>query len=281
MFKIDNLFLAVIVALAAALPGAAQRLKADEIIAKHLDSIGKAEKRAELTTLMALGYSEFEARNPQVKGGGKAVVVSDPGNLFFVISLNSREYPYERIGYFNGKPNLPFIASGSRSALGYFVSEHQKILSDGLFGGSMTLRWNSVMSGPNRSRLRADGTKKVDGVNAYVLEYQSPEGSGDFKIRLYFDVATFRHIRTEYRREVSVGQVVFGAQNQQANAVATLTEEFSDFKDAGGFTLPFAYKVSYVSNSSSMSNENVWKINVAQYSLNQKLQPGFFSFDAS
>ncbi len=281
MPKIDRFLLVLVVALGAAIPAAAQRLKADDIVAKHLDSIGKPEKRAELTTLMALGFSEFEMRNPEVKGGGKAVVVSDPQNLFFVISLNSREYPYERIGYFDGKVNLPFIASGSRSALGFFVSEHQKILSDGLFGGSMTLRWNSIMSGPNRSKLQVDGSKKVDGVNAYVLEYQSPGGSGDFKIRLYFDAANFRHIRTEYRRTAAVGQVVFGAQNQQANAVATLTEDFSDFKEVDGVTLPFAYKVTYLSNSSSMSNENIWRINVAKYSFNQKLQPGFFSFDAS
>lgn len=258
---------------------AGQNLKTDEIVARHLESIGKPEKRAELTTIMALGLSEFEARNPQVKGGGKAVVVSDPDNLLFIISLNSKEYPFEKIGFFNGKPNLPFIASGTRSLLGSFVSEHEKILSDGLFGGTMALRWNSVVSAANRSKLKASGTKKVEGNNAYVLDYLTPAGSGEFKIRLYFDSETFQHIRTEYRREIPVGRVIFGQQNQGGTSVATLTEDFSDFRQIDGVTLPYSYQVRYVSNSSSMSNENIWRIKVAEYRLNQKLQSDFFRFD--
>ena len=49
---------------------------------------------------MAVGISEFEAKVPLVKGGGKAIMVSDPNNLFFVMSLNSKEYPFEKVGYF-------------------------------------------------------------------------------------------------------------------------------------------------------------------------------------
>lgn len=81
---------------------------------------------------MALGASEFESNVPVVKGGGKAVVVSDPGNLFFIISLNSKEYPFEKIGYFDGKTSLPFTTAGSRSLLGSFLSDHQLMLSEGL-----------------------------------------------------------------------------------------------------------------------------------------------------
>lgn len=280
MNKTGKLIPALVVGLVLAITALPQNLKVEEILAKHLDSIAKPEKRAELTTFMALGISGFESRNPQVVGGGKAVVVSDPDNLLFIISLNSREYPYEKIGYFNGKPSLPFIASGSRSLLGTFVAEHESLLSSGVFGGAMTLRWNSILSEKNRSKLRSLGTKKVNGANAYVLDFLAQTGSGEFKVKLFFDAATFRHIRTEYRREIAVGRVIFGQQNQQGSAVATLTEDFSNFHEVAGVTLPYSYEVKYVSNSSSMSNENIWSINVAEYRLNQKLQPDFFTFDA-
>ncbi|HVF47360.1 MAG TPA: hypothetical protein VNA17_07330, partial [Pyrinomonadaceae bacterium] len=87
-----TLLILALIAVVFVSPARSQALKADEVVSKHLDSIGPADKRAALTTIMALGYSEFEAKNPQVKGGGKAVVVSDPENLFFIISLNSKEY---------------------------------------------------------------------------------------------------------------------------------------------------------------------------------------------
>ncbi|MBK6723190.1 MAG: hypothetical protein IPO41_04090 [Acidobacteria bacterium] len=258
----------------------AQDLKPDEIIAKHLDSIGKKEARESLKTLMAVGTSEFESRIPLVKGGGKAIVVSDPGNLFFIISLNSKEYPFEKIGHFNGKTSLPFISAGNRSLLGTFLKEHDKILSSGLFTGSMSLRWFLADADRHGARLKSAGMKTVDGKKLHALDcFLSGSGSDDFKVRLYFD-DTFRHVRTEYKREVVRGQGTFGQANQQANARVELTEVFSDFKTVADLTLPYTYRVTFSSNSNSTTNENMWGVNVTEYYLNQKLQPDFFTFDS-
>jgi hypothetical protein len=175
-------------ALMLALPTLAQNLKAEEIVAKHLDSIGSPEKRDSMKTLMAVGVSEFEARVPVIKGGGKAVVVSDANNLFFVISLNSKEYPFEKVGYFNGKTSLPFIAAGSRSLLGVFINEHEKLLSEGLFGGTMSLRWALADKERRNTTMKTGGTKKLAEQKAHVVDYYPAGiGSGDFKIRLFFD----------------------------------------------------------------------------------------------
>ena len=103
-------------------------------------------------------------------------------------------------------------------------------------------------------------------------------GSSDFSIRLYFDSETFQHVRSEYRREVVPKQGTFGQPNQQGSAVLTLTENFSDFKSVDGYTLPHAYRVNFLSNSNTSSNENIWRIEVAEYRLNQKLLPDFFTF---
>jgi hypothetical protein len=257
----------------------AQSLTANEILAKHLDSIGTKEKREFLKTLFAAGVSEFTSTAPAVKGGGKAVVVSDPGNLFFVMSLNSREYPFEKVGAFKNKVSLPFINAGTRSLLGSFLNEHPSILLDSLFCGSMSLRWITDVA-DKKLKMKAAGMKKIDGKQTYAIEVLSSEqGSDDFKVRLYFDAQNFRHIRSEYRRDIKIGRIVFGQQNQIADAKLALTEEFSDFKEVDGLTFPHMYKLNFTSNSNSQMYENSWGIRVGAYYINQKLTDDFFSFD--
>ncbi len=87
----------------------AQELKAEEVISKHLDSIGTKEKRDEIKNRLVVGTSEFESKLPSRKTTGKAIFVSEVNNLFFVSSFNSKEYPYEKIGFFKGKMDLPYV----------------------------------------------------------------------------------------------------------------------------------------------------------------------------
>lgn len=255
----------------------AQKLTADEIIAKHLAAVGTAEKRAEVRTLIAAGPSEFEARSPLVTGGGKSIVVSDANNLFFLISLNSKEYPFEKVGYFNGKVDLPFINAGKRSLLGTFLSEHSKILTDGLFGGVLSRRWR--LAAKDLPKLSSAGSKKIGDRKAYAIEYLSTDLGTDFTMRLYFDAETFHHLRSEYRREVVPRSPIGGRQNQLTNAELTLTESFSEFKSVDGLTLPHRYSVTFASNSNSSVLENTWRIQVQKYIVNQALAPDFFTFD--
>src|SRR5689334_9827533 len=147
----------------------ADDLKPAEILAKHLESIGPKDKRESVKTLLAKGNSLFEQTSPDIKGSGGAIVVSDPDNLFYVIGLNSREYPFEKIGYFHGDMSIPFIGGGQRGLLGTFVSSHNKILSDGIFGGVLSLTWTPMATKP-RGKFTGGGMKKVDGKNLYVLD---------------------------------------------------------------------------------------------------------------
>jgi len=258
----------------------AQNLKPEEIVAKHLNAVGSKESRDAIKTLMAVGQSEFETKVPAIKGGGRALVVSDPANFFFVLSLNSKEYPFEKIGFFDGKQNLPFVSAGKRSLLGTFISEHDKILAGGLFGGNMSLRWALFNVESLKARVSSAGTKTIDGRKAHVLNYFPAGGnSTEFTIKLYFDAETFHHLRSEYRREIPAKAPTFGAANQIASSNLTLTENFSDFKSVDNLTLPFSYRVDFLSNSNAAVYESSWGIKVEQYSFNQKLTPDFFTFD--
>jgi len=258
-----------------------QGLKADEIIAKHQQSAGTQELRDSVATLMSVGVSEFQSKLPNVKGGGKAIIVSDPGNLFFVIGLNSREYPFEKIGYFAGKASLPFVTSGARSPLGAFINDHTALLSDGLFSGILSRRWIGFDSTKSKARLKPCGTKKIDDRKAYCLEYfPSSGGSSEFVVKIYFDTETFNHVRTEYRHEINPKEDPFGTLGRQGGLKLVLTERFSDFKSEAGLTLPHLYKADYLTSSNSGTYEYSWGIMVTQFYFNQKLAPDFFTFDA-
>lgn len=280
MRKLHLIALCIVILSTASLPTIAQNLKPEEIVAKHLDAIGKKGDRDALKSIMALGASEFESSVPVVKGGGKAVVVSDPTDLFFIISLNSREYPFEKIGYFVNKPSLPFTTAGSRSLLGSFLSDHQQVLSEGLFSGAMSMRWPLWDLEKRKPKLSGGGTKKVNDKKAYVIDYNpSGGGSPEFTMKLYFDAETFNHIRTEYRYEVQPTDASFGQQNRRASAVVILTEDFSNFKAVEGITLPHYCRVELSNNGTTGMYKNVWGVKVAEYRLNQPLAPDFFTFD--
>jgi hypothetical protein len=257
----------------------AQNLTPEQILSKHLAAIGSPAKLQSLKTLFAAGRSEFESRMPIVRGGGKAVVISDPENLYFLMSLNSKEYPFEKIGMFRDKVSLPFITSGNRSTLGSFLSEHPRVLSDSLFCGSMSLRWITNVASNTKLKLSSAGKKKINDRQTYVIEVLMGASTGEFKVRLFFDAEKFYHVRTEYRRVVPAKQATFGRQNEIADATVEVTEEFSDFKDVDGLMLPYDYKVTLVSNSGSQSFSNSWGIKVVNYYLNQKLADDFFTFD--
>src|SRR5262245_5667029 len=103
----------------------AQKLKVEEIISKNQDSIGTKQRREKLKNYFAIGLSQFASKLPDKKTVGKIVMVSTADNFYFLSKFNSKEYPFEKIGYFSGKVNLPFVIAGARSPLGAFIAEHQ------------------------------------------------------------------------------------------------------------------------------------------------------------
>lgn len=265
--------------------GIAQELKLEDVISKHLSSIGNPEKRKDLKNIMVLGMSEFESKLPQRKSAGKVAIVSNGTNLLFISSFLSDNYPYEKIGIFDGKINVPFVSPGIRSPLGDFVFEHPDLLKNGLFSGSMSLTWSLLEANSKKNKLKLGGIKKIDDRKAYVIECYSEGTSDEFKIRLYFDSETFQHIRSEYREQFNGKEVPFSGRNPnnstlgQINGyVVELIENFSDFKTFEGITLPGIAKVHYMGSSSKGTWEYDWTFKVSDVKFNQTLKEGFFNF---
>ena len=253
-------------------------LKLDEIIAKHLESIGPAVARDKVLNRMIVGTSQFESKLPNRKTGGKFIIVSEASNLFFVSSFNSENYPFEKIGYFRGKINIPFVVVGTRSPLGVFINDHNRSLSEGLFTGSMSGMWNLANPTLRKGQISAAPTKKIDGRKAYVLNYYEAGSSASFTTRIFIDAETFRHVKTEYRDVISPKEAKFGTLGQESGIETVLTESFGDFKNAGGLNLPHQYKVYYMTASNNGVYEYTWDFMVQQYQFNRRYAEDFYNF---
>lgn len=254
----------------------AQKMTAEEIVAKHLESIGSQEKRSQVKNRFVPAALKFEQKVPPIAGGGKALLVSDSENLWFNAKLNSNEYPHEKIGYFSGKISQPWVTAGTRSPLGAYLADHPKIIEDGLLMGTISALW--ALESP-KGRIQYDGKKKIDGKESYVLAYFPKNGGSEFSIKLFFDAQNFQHLRTEYRRSISQKDQAFKTMGTRGGAYYVMNEYFSEYKDESGLTLPHNYKITYLTNTDAGTAEYAWTLAIGEYHFNQKLAPDFFTFE--
>ena len=128
-----------------------------------------------------------------------------------------------------------------------------------------------------KAKVKFGGSKKVDGKEAYALEY-APKGGSDLDITFYFDKETFQHVRTEYNRILSSG---IGANiDQSARTSETrlkVTEQFSDYKDHQGRMIPTKYKMLYSFQGTNGTKEVSWNYDISEFAINQALDPGTFA----
>lgn len=263
--------------LSAATEAQTQKLKAEEIIAKHLEAIGGAETLQSISTRVSQGTVVVTFKEPGTgQLGGRVVLASEgPKNMMAMAFDNATNYPHERIAYDGKDVSGGYVHPGSRSSLGDFLLTHQAILKQGIWGGELSQAW--MLLNPNRKvKVEAGGMKKIGDRQAYQLKCY-PSGS-DLKISMYFDAETFHHIRTEYERSV-IAQMG-GTPETSANQSETrykLIEEFSDFKKEGGLTLPHAYKINLeITSGRAGAVKAQWELVLSEFKFNQHLEPGSF-----
>jgi hypothetical protein len=273
-------FAALVVAVAAA-SVAGQKLKPEEIVAKHLDSIATAEKRAALRSIMAVGDAEvvFVTQKNQ-SAVGRVVAASAGAKLFFGLNLNAIDYPQEKFSFDGKNSKIAYVRTTERSVLGNFLQSNSSLTQHSIFGGALLTSWTLGTSPGTRAKLSSEGTKKVGGNEVYVLSY-SPKGGSDIDITLYFDKETFRHVRTEYKRTSSAG---IGLRPEQSSGYdetrLKVTEDYGDFKSENGMTLPHSMTVTYLITGQRGTNEVRWKFAFTEFAFDRSLDDKTFDIDA-
>ncbi len=262
------------------LSSSAQKMKVEDVIAKHLDSVGTTENRDKIKNQTILGTVSFAlALDKNSLYNGKCVLASDMGKRLFGMAFNTDVYPFEKISYDEDKLKIAFIRVGSRSALGSYLFRYEGIIKQGLLGGAIFNKWALNNLSASKAKIELKGTKKIDGKESYVIGFSPKKGFG-VEISLFFDVTTFQHIRTEYRSEIGaqLGPTP-GLSSNQSETRELLIEIFSDFKVENNLTLPHKYKINYLVSGRNTKEYN-YNFELNGFYFNQDLQPNTFDIEA-
>ncbi len=259
----------------------AQKMKPEELIAKHLDSVGTAEARSSVKSQMAVGDAVVTFISEKNQNAvGRVVIASAGPKNFFGLSLNASDYPGERFSFNGSKSKVAAVMNGLRSYFGNFVDANELVLRDSLLGGTLSSSWALNDIAGKKVKLSVGGPKKMDGKEYYTLEY-TPKGGSDVGITLFFEKDTFRHARTEYKRTASAGIGV--GPDQSAGFSETklkVIETYSDFRPEKGLTLPHTYKLNYSETGQRGTREVEWAYTLNEFSFNQAMDDKTFDVDA-
>jgi hypothetical protein len=258
-----------------------QKLKPEEIVARHLESIGSEKARATVTSRIISGSSHVIFRTvPMGQAEGRAVIASEGVKCLIGMSFKNPVYPREELGFDGSSFIAAFVTPGVRSALGGFLMTHSLVFKQGLMGGTLSSAWPLLTSTNHNAHLEYAGIRKVNDRALHELKYQ-PRGASDLQISLFFDQQTFQHVRTEYQRVIpaTTGNRAY-TNVEQRETRYKLVEEFSNFKTEAGLTLPHAYKIQLTVDAQSGTFSGEWMINLTQFSFNERIDPHSFSINA-
>ncbi len=207
LFRFGKLSVLVVIALATVTGrspavSSSDKVKLDEVIAKHLISIGSEKARASVKTRIISGSSQVVFHTAPVgQASGRAVLASQGNKTLLGMSFPSPVYPREQLGFDGNAFMAAFVVPGTRSALGSFLMTHTLIFKQGLMGGTLSSAWPLLDLSNRKADLEYAGVKTIENHLLHEVKY-SPRGGSDLQIKMFFDQESFQHVRTEYNRVI-------------------------------------------------------------------------------
>jgi hypothetical protein len=255
-----------------------KKLTPEELIARHLESLGAAEAKAAAKTRTVTASVTLALR---VGGAGnlsgEGMMVSTGQRLRFGMRFPVIEYPKEDMAFDGSRATTGFLPKGNRSQLSAFLSQQDAPLKEGLLGGALSTAWPLLHFEQQQPRLEYRGLKKIDGRELHEVNYRPRKGSSSLKIVLHFDPATMRHVRTQYRFQVGASIGTRENANLNPESDYSLTEEFDDFRAVDGLMLPHKYRLQLSVQSVAGSALYDYNLAVSRISHNEALDERLFT----
>lgn len=258
-------------------------LTVQQIVEKHLDSIGPAAARAKVTTRQIVAVCNTEAKVESrvvMFGSGMGYLFSVGRNLLFGANFQSRSFPEEWLGYDGNKLTTGYLAPQQRTPLGEFLLSDPVGFEEGLITGALSSAWPLEDIKIRATQLLSSGTKKLGEREAYVLKYL-PRRPSNYSIRLFFDTESFHHVRTEYERTVAPGPTTTGSRNSgpAREFREALVEEFSEFRIENGLVLPHFYALKMSLGSEQGTAIQTVDFALATFTFNKKIDKSLFNLE--
>src|SRR5215467_12483259 len=169
-----------------------EKVTAEDLLGRHLDSVGPAAARAAAKSRVFEGTASYRI----LVGGsgridGKAVLVSEGRRFHLMLKINAPQYTGERFVCDGNKTSVAATyMDKTRSEFREFLRAEDLPLREGLLGGVLSTTWPLLELEARKGKLHYQGLKKVDGVDLYTIAYQPKKGT-DLSITLFFDPQTF------------------------------------------------------------------------------------------
>jgi hypothetical protein len=264
---------------------AVDKVKAEDVIAKHLESIGPVEERSSEHSRVVLGdcRMSFTVRSNTGTIDGRVILGSLNRKILFATSMAASDYPGDKFGYDGKKLTVGYLTPGRRSPLEAFIVIHDAIFKEGLIGGTLSSAWPLLNMAERKAKLEYAGTEKIGTRLAHKLRY-SPDKGSDVEVTLYFDTENFRHLRTQYEHVVGARLSGGGIDNQTSQRATRfkMIEDFSDYKQEGKLTLPHSYKLELLIEASTTgSSTHKWEMNLTDFKFNQEIDESGFKVEGS
>jgi len=262
------------------------KLAPADVVAKHLDSIAAADARGKINMARIKGNCQLT-----VKAGGEGqssgqVVMASQGNMNVVNITYDGGEPATAFAFDGKQTTVTQYSPGRHTPLEAFFAEHQEIVKEGLVGGALSNSWPLLNLEQRNPKLEYQGLKKIDGRELHLVKYSLRKGS-ELKIMLFFEVETFRHVRTEYTQTVYAseqrriagggGQMPSAQPARQATQYLKAVEDFSDFKTEGGLSLPHVYKFDLEVQSQTRPILVSWLFNLSEFTFNSPIDASIFT----
>jgi hypothetical protein len=259
------------------------KMKAEDVIAKHLEALGPQAARATAQTRIVGGSSRavFKARSTSGAIDGQIVLASTDNKVVLGMKFDAPNYPGERFGFDGKKFTVGYIMPGVRSPLGNFALTNGEIFKEGLVGGTLTSAWALLNVAERKAKIEYGGIDKVTDRAVHKLRYFPNKGS-DLKITLFFDAETFQHVRTQYDRVIGARLSGGGIDNQarQQETRFKIVEEFGDYKEEGKLKLPHSYKLQLEITKTAGSSLDRWEMTLDQFAFDQEIDDRMFNVEA-
>lgn len=239
--------------------------KVADLVKQHLNSIGTDQARAAVKSRATEGTVSFLVENSTSgRQDGKEVFASDGDKFVTLLKLPNPSYHGERFVSDGKKTLIAQVKPGAWSRLGDFVMVHNEILTEGLWGGTLSTGWALAHLDERLAKLQDRGMKKIDGRELRRVDY-APKKRSDLEIQLYFEPDTFRHVMTVYSMTISpqMGTSDIATARQQETRYR-LEERFADFKIVDGLTLPEKWTIEFTFENASGAMANAQNLTAVQ-----------------
>ncbi len=255
----------------------AEKLKVDELLARHLASIGSAEARAAAKNRVSEGSAVAVFRlggTGELKG--LASLVSEGRKARLVMAFGHLQYPGELVTFDGKDLEIGAAQPGARFPLAKFIRDYPGLVSSGLMGGTTSLGW-CLLETPLQGKAEYRGLQRVEDGLLHEMRYRPRKGLSDFQVSLYFEPETFRHVRSVYRLTIAPYMASTPeASSRLRDSYWKMIEEFGEFSPVDGLTLPHSYKLVLSYDGQDRSFLADWELSFTRITHNQPLGPEVF-----